>query len=372
MMNRFITLLAMLTLAFSLKLDAQELRTSEGYRIPTAQPQFEFPRDHGSHPEFRIEWWYITGHLRAQDNRRFGFQATFFRYALHPYATVADDSFGTNQLFMAHMALSDIDGETFYHEERLNREGWDAGASMSDMDMFNGNWSLRRTDGETMDLHASIQSDILMSLQLDPMQPKVLFGDAGLSRKGAERSACSWYITFPRLRVEGTLEIEGKPVQVSGEAWMDHEISSSQLGREQVGWDWLSVRFDDGHEMMVYILRDQNGQPDPYSTLAWIEPDGTLHQVGPQSFSWISEGSWISPETGAEYPIDVRLKGLRPDGKPFEFSVKPLMRKQEMVGKIGGVSYWEGACDIYEEGQCIGEAYMELTGYDESLNDSLN
>lgn len=371
-MNRRVMWISAFLMIFSQGINAQELRTAEGYRIPSAQPQFEFPRDHGSHPEFRIEWWYITGHLRAQDNRRFGFQATFFRYALHPHAMIGDDSFGTNQLYMAHMALSDIEGEKFYHEERLNREGWDAGASVSDMDMFNGNWSLRRTDGEAMQLVASIQADILMSLQLNPEQPKVLFGDEGLSRKGAERSACSWYITFPRLAVEGKLEVEGEGIDVKGEAWMDHEISSSQLGREQVGWDWLSVRFNDGHEMMVYILRDKNGQPDPYSTLAWIEPDGTLHQAGPETFSWTSEGSWKSPETGAEYPIDVRLKGKRPDGTPFNFSVKPLMRKQEMVGKIGGVSYWEGACDIYEEGQNIGEAYMELTGYDESLNDSLN
>lgn len=347
-------------------------RTAEGYRIPTEQPEFDFPRDHGSHPEFRIEWWYITGHLRSPDQRRYGFQATFFRYALKPYAQPYDGSFGTNQLFMAHMALSDLDGKKFYHEERLNREGWDAAASVKDMDMFNGNWSLHRTNGETMKLSASIRSEVQMTFTLDPLQPKVFFGKDGLSRKGADRSACSWYITFPRLGVEGSVEIDGKTVPVTGEAWMDHEISSSQLDREQVGWDWLSVRFKDGEEMMVYILRDTNGQPDPYSTLAWIDVNGNLSQVGPDQFTWSAEGSWESPETGAVYPIDVRLRGTRPDGRPFDLEVRPLMRKQELVGSIGGVSYWEGACDIYEDGEAVGEAYMELTGYSESLNDSLN
>ena len=347
-------------------------RTEEGYRIPTERPRFSFPRDHGSHPDFRIEWWYITGHLRDEGGRRFGFQATFFRYALTPYAAGGQAGFGTNHLFMAHMALSDMRGERFYHEERLNRDGWDARASVRDMDLSNGNWSLRRTEDERMELVASIRAEVGMALTLEPLQSKVFFGEQGLSRKGADPSACSWYITFPRLGVTGTLEVNGERVKVAGEAWMDHEISSSQLDRDQVGWDWLSVRLHDGCEMMVYILRDAAGRPDPYSTLAWIDAEGNVHHVGPDQFSWSAAGSWTSPETGAEYPIDVRIEGTRPNGSPFAFDVKPLMRHQELVGTLGGISYWEGACDIVEDGQPVGEAYMELTGYDESLGNSLN
>lgn len=346
-------------------------QTEEGFRIPTVNPSFSFPRDHGSHPEFRIEWWYITGHLRDVAQQRYGFQATFFRYAMTTNSSAEVQMFGTNQLFMAHMALTDVDGKQFFHEQRLNRNGWDASASITDLDLINGNWSLRRTEGETMALRAGIRADVQFKFMLDPVQPKVIFGKDGLSRKGAETSACSWYITFPRLRVSGNLELNGASVPVSGEAWMDHEISSSQLGREQIGWDWLSVRFEDGRELMVYILRDAAGRPDPHSTLAWIEPDGRLHHVGSDRFSWSAEGSWTSPETGANYPVDVMLRGERPDGSPFAFKVKPLLRKQELVGKLGGISYWEGACDVYENNQPVGEAYMELTGYNESLKENL-
>mgnify|MGYP001819617300 CR=1 FL=1 len=346
-------------------------RTEEGYRIPTENHAFAFPRDHGSHPDFRIEWWYITGHLRADSDQRYGFQATFFRYALTTNAPAAGAAFGGDQLFMAHMALTDVDGKRFYHEDRLNRDGWDAAARVGDLDLTNGNWSLRRTAGETMALDASIRSDVQLRFTLEPARPKVIFGENGLSRKGADPSACSWYITFPRLRVAGALELNGQTVPVSGEAWMDHEISSSQLGRDQVGWDWLSARLDDGTELMVYILRDAAGQPDPHSTLAWIDADGRVAQVGPDRFTWSAEGSWTSPDTGATYPIDARLRGERPDGTPFDFVVKPLMREQELVGKLGGISYWEGACDVFEDNQRVGEAYMELTGYGESLAESL-
>lgn len=345
--------------------------TEAGYRIPTRDHAFRFPRDHGSHPEFRIEWWYITGHLRDDADHRFGFQATFFRYAMNPAGAVTSSAFGTNQIYLAHMALSDIGDNRFYHEERLNRDGWDASAGTGDLALKNGNWTLTRKQDDTMELWGTIRSDISFNLTLEPAQPLVIFGEDGLSRKGADPAACSWYLTFPRLRTAGTLQIAGRTLNVTGESWMDHEISSSQLGREQVGWDWLSVRLDDGNEMMVYILRDAAGHPDPHSTLAWVGPDGQIHQVGPGRFKWTPTGSWTSPETGTTYPIDVRLEGTRLDGTPFTYIIKPLMRRQELVGKLADISYWEGACDIYENDRRIGEAYMELTGYDTSLRGKL-
>jgi predicted secreted hydrolase len=343
--------------------DAADLRTEAGFRIPAANTSFTFPRDHGSHPEFRIEWWYITGHLHDEEERRFGFQATFFRYALNTNETAQGTAFGTNQIFMAHMALTDVEGGRFLHEERLNREGWDASARTDDLDLKNGSWSLRRTEGGIMMLSAGIQTEAQFQFALEPVQPLVVFGKDGLSRKGAEPSACSWYLTFPRLRVSGTLEYEGRMMAVTGEAWMDHEISSSQLGREQVGWDWLSVRLDDGSALMVYILRDADGRPDPHSTLAWIDRKGRVHHVGPAAFSWSSTGHWTSPETGITYPIDVRLQGTRPDGIPFDFKVRPLLRQQELSGQLGGIAYWEGACIVLDASGRVGEGYMELTGY---------
>ncbi|MBT8042370.1 MAG: hypothetical protein KJN98_04315 [Pontiella sp.] len=345
--------------------------TDEAFRIPSAHHIFSFPHDYGSHPEFRIEWWYLTGQFAAPAGDRYGFQATFFRYAFQPGAGAGSDAFGTNHLFMAHMALTDETRERFVHEERFNRDGWDAFAAVGDLDLRNGNWTLRRTEGETMELSASIGVDTRMNLIFTPAKPKVFFGENGLSKKGADASACSWYITYPRLITEGQLGLDGKTIDVSGEAWMDHEISSSQLSRDQVGWDWLSVRFEDQSELMLYILRDAAGRPDPFSTLAWVTKEGDVHQSGPENFSWEVLDTWTSPETGATYPVHVKLSGRRPDGSPFMITVRPWMEAQELHGKLGGISYWEGACDILEDGRVTGKAYMELTGYANELGAAL-
>jgi predicted secreted hydrolase len=354
---------------------ANKVYTEEGYRLPTAGHLFSFPRDHGSHPEFKIEWWYITGHLRvAERPEPFGFQATFFRYALAPRAGSGDGSdFGTNQLYMAHMALADPVGKRFLHEERLNRDGWDASARTDDLAVRNGNWHLRRTTGERMELLGTVEGAVTLRLELAPTKPRVLFGDGGLSRKGSDPSAASWYITFPRLSVTGSLGLDGTAREVSGEAWMDHEISSSQLGANQRGWDWASLRMKDGREIMVYILRTEGGEPDAHSTLAWIDEAGQVSQVGPSGFTWRARRSWTSPETGGTYPIDVDLTTVDPaTGQPVTFRLRPLMDAQEMVGHLGGISYWEGACEILDaDGGVVGEAYMELTGYAEELGDAL-
>jgi predicted secreted hydrolase len=345
--------------------------TEDGYKIPTPSPSFTFPRDHGSHPEFRIEWWYITGHLHDENQDHYGFQATFFRYALTPDAGMGSDTFGSEHIFMAHMAVSDIKRRTFYHEERLNRDGWDAFCSTQKMKMRNGNWTLEQYENERMELEATIQEEIALSLNLQPSQPHVLFGENGLSTKGADPSACSWYITYPRIEVEGQMQLDDKLLSVTGEAWMDHEISSSQLSKTQVGWDWLSVRFHDSSEMMLYILRDEQGSPDPHSKLVWIEPDGTLTHMGPEAFSWRTRDTWASVKSGAVYPIRTTLSGSRPNGDPFSFDIEPLFDAQELTGELGGIAYWEGACHIVEQSNVIGEAYMELTGYGESLETQL-
>ena len=274
------------TIIFSLTAWSEMSYTDDGYRIPTEYPSFVFPRDHGSHPEFRIEWWYITGHLHAANKDRYGFQATFFRYALKPNAEEGSNEFGDEHIYMAHMALSDIEQEEFYHEERLNRDGWDAYCSIEKMDMQNGNWTLLQDAEDRIDLVATIQEEVQLNLTLEPAQPHVTFGEKGLSKKGAEQSACSWYITYPRLQVVGNIILNNKTIDIKGEAWMDHEISSSQLSEKQVGWDWLSVRFNDQTELMLYILRDVDGNPDPHSKLVWISNDGILTHMGPDEFTW--------------------------------------------------------------------------------------
>jgi predicted secreted hydrolase len=335
------------------------LKTSDGFAVPQPGHVFAFPRDHGSHPEFKIEWWYLTGHLFAADGRRFGYQATFFRSA-------APDK--TTHLHLAHMALIDVATGRFYHQERLNREGWDAGSSTSTLDVHNGPWSLRFTDetAERMELRGGIRAEAGFNFTLTPDKPLVIFGENGVSRKGAAPTAASYYLTFPRLRTEGTLTIGTETFAIAGESWMDHEISSSQLDKNQVGWDWVSVHFKDGRELMFYRLRLRDGLSDPASSLTWVDAVGRTQK---SDFKWDVIDRWTSPTTGAVYPIRVRLTTTDPStGKLIALILDPLAKNQELTGNLGGIPYWEGACRVLDaDGRELGNAYMELTGYAKDL-----
>ena len=327
--------------------------TTDGFAIPQPGRVFEFPRDHGSHSEFRTEWWYVTGHLDARDGGRFGFQVTFFRQARR-------EDGKTLHLHLAHAALLDAKTGRFVHEERLNREGWDAVSSDKTLAVRNGNWSLR-LDEATQRLHiaATVKAEVLLRLELEPVKPLVVFGKDGVSRKGASDSAASHYLTWPRLKTTGTVKLGATEQAVSGEAWMDHEFSSSQLEAGQVGWDWAALQLKDGREVMVYRMRRADGTADAASTLAVVERDGKLRQLASDAFSWKVLATWKSPRNGAEYPIRVRIQF---EGESFE--LKPLAEDQEQDGGITQLPYWEGACDVLDSrGQAAGRAFLELAGY---------
>jgi predicted secreted hydrolase len=342
------------------------------WNVPRVGHELTFPKDHGSHPDFKIEWWYLTGHLFEGD-RRFGFQATFFRLGQKPVDVAAGDAFGESQIYMAHMGISDPETGRFLHEERLNRGGWDAGAKVGGLEVFNGDWKLVQA-GNGMQLTGSIKSEAGFELKLLPHKRHVIFGEEGISRKGPEGTAASYYITFPRLDVEGTLRLDGKTLEVAGEAWMDHEISSSQLDRNQIGWDWACLQFFDGREIMGYVLRTETGEPSEYSKLVWIDPLGELTHQKLGEYRWIHEGEWKSPETGAVYPITSIIETTDPkSGEPRRFQLVPTLPNQEMANGSGGVSYWEGACDVIdlETGDAVGRAFLEMTGYADNIADKL-
>lgn len=354
------------------------LTTPEGFAVPQPGTRFHFPRDHGSHPEFALEWWYVTGHLFEADGTRHGFQATFFRRAAPPQTngTAADSAaFGQAQLFLAHMALLDGRSGRFLHQERLNREGWDAFARTDRLDVANGNWSIRQpaTNSGVLELRGSIRAEAGFAFTLTPRKPLVVFGTNGVSRKAAEPTAASHYLTFTRLAVSGSLQVGERTVAVTGEAWMDHEFSSSQLGAGQVGWDWSCLQLRDGRELMTYRLRRADGTTDPSSTLAWIDRDGRVQHVGPAEFTWRPLTTWRSPATGATYPARTALTTRDPaTGQPVTFTLEPLAADQELTGAGGGIPYWEGACRVLDaQGREIGNAFMELTGYAGSMQGRL-
>ncbi len=330
-----------------------QMSTPDGFALPQAGKVFSFPRDHGSHPEFRTEWWYVTGHLDATGGQRFGFQVTFFRQARR------DDGM-TLHLHLAHAALLDAKTGQFVHEERLNREGWDAISANTTLAVRNGNWSLR-LDEATQHLHiaATVRHDALLQLELEPAKPLVIFGKDSVSRKGTSATAASHYLTWPRLRTTGTVKLGNIEHRVTGEAWMDHEFSSSQLEEGQVGWDWAAIQLKDRREVMVYRMRRKDGTPDAASTLAVIERDGTLRQTGSDTFTWEKLGTWKSPRSGADYPNHVRIRN-----GDESFELRPLAQDQEQDGGITRLPYWEGACDVLDaKGQTVGRAFLELAGY---------
>ena len=344
---------------------ADPAKTPDGYAIPQPGRQFVFPRDHGSHPEFKIEWWYLTGHLFAEDGRRFGLQATFFRRA--------DGTAEKGNIYLAHMALLDVKSGRFIHQERLNREGWDAGAAIGSLDVKCGPWSLRMDESGAMRVTGSVRAEASFELALKPIKPLVIFGENGVSRKGADPSAASHYLTFPRLETRGALTVAKETISVRGELWMDHEMSSSQLDEGQVGWDWACLQLRDGREAMVYRMRRKDGTTDPFSTLAWTNRDGALQHVAAKDFTLSPNGAWRSAQSGAEYPSGVLLSATDPStGKRVQWRLVPLAKDQELHGRITGIAYWEGACRILDEQENeIGSAFLELTGYSGDLKRSL-
>ena len=366
-MNKIIMLFLFLVTFVSLQLQAGD---HNGFFIPQAGYHFSFPKDYGSHDDFKTEWWYITGHLFNDEGKRFGFESTFFRTALKPFSEAElekQSDFGTQTIFFADMAFLDVKKQKFLFERRWNRNGWDASASDNKLDVRNGNWSLVMNDPtkKTMDLSGSIRGDISFQLTLTPLKPLVVFGKNSVSRKGEDPTAVSYYMTFPLLHVEGTLVNGTQEQHIHGDAWMDHEVSSSQLASNQVGWDWCSLQLKDGREIMAYRMRRSDETTDPFSTLTWIDPQGKLTSYNGKEFSMEPIRYWKSPMTHNRYPISMRLHTIDPtNNQPVAFVLVPLAENQELIGNKG-LSYWEGACRVLDCNKHeVGSAFLELTGYD--------
>lgn len=353
------------------------LRSNKGYLVPSPDYQPIFPNDHGAHREYALEWWYWVGHLKTVgSDRGFGFQSTVFRVAGDPEgAEGMDDSlFGNRQLFLAHSALSDLENRDYLHTERVSREGWQARASSETLSLKVGGIEagiLKEKVGHYLVTHYPNKGKL--ELELIPQKPLIRFGDRGLSRKGDDPSSVSWYWTYSRLKAKGTLVYQGKKFEVTGEAWMDHEISSSQLGEGLVGWDWTCMQLFDGTEIKAYRLRKKDGTPDRWSSVYWIDSKGRVEKVQADHFSWEEQSNWISPGSGLSYPIRVKISAKHPKHGMREYRLEPFIENQEFVGNRGDNPYWEGACSVLNtNGEEIGRAYLELAGYGGGLGARLN
>ncbi len=324
-----------------------------------------YPRDHGNHPDHRTEWWYLTGHLATADGESFGFQFTIFRQGMDASAAREGEShLRARHVFVGHLALADPARGHLLVAERMRREGPLASASCEDLALALEDWSLARTSSDRLLLAAAdAPAGIRLAVSLEPEKPLVLHGERGYSRKGAEPGNASAYASWPRLSANGTLELAGRALAVTGEAWFDHEYGTSQLGDGVVGWDWFSVQLEDGRDLMLYRFRDERGSAAPFSAGTLIDADGRPRTLSPTEFTIDSTSTWKSERSGTTYPSSWRLAV---PSLAIDLRATPILPDSELdTTATTGVVYWEGPIRI--DGSHAGRGYAELTGYAGSL-----
>lgn len=335
-----------------------------GFERAITPRDWQFPRDHGPHPDFQTEWWYYTGNLATRDGRRFGYQFTIFRRALTPPAGRADSDFRANNIYMAHFTLSDIASGNFYHDVRYARGGADlAGATVEPRyRIWLEDWQALAENADAAQTRITAASaDFAIDLRLRQVKPPALQGDRGLSPKSAQIGNASHYYSLSRLLTSGSISIGAEVFTIEGATWMDHEFSTSALGDDARGWDWFGLIFDDDSELMVGQIRLIDGGIEPAFGGLAILPDGNARPLSAEQIDIRVRETWRSPHSGAEYPAswDIAVGG----SGGFRISVAPLMADQELHG--AGIIYWEGAVSV--SGDKTGYGYAELTGYAASM-----
>lgn len=335
-------------------------QTGDQFPLVTEPKRFVFPRDHGPHPEYRNEWWYVTGNLEGPVGERFGVELTLFRFALAPRELESSSAWRQRQIYMAHFAVTDVQRERFLVAERFSRAGLGlAGAQAEPFRVWLNDWEIAASDETSVMTMAATSDDAAVTLRLAPEKPPVLNGDAGLSQKSETPGNASYYYSMTRLVADGTLELSGQSFEVRGHAWLDREWGSSALDRDQVGWDWFALQLDDGTELMFYQLRRTDGQVDPMSAGTFVFADGDTLHLESQDVDVEVLDSWESP-VGGVYPhrwrLDVPQRGL-------SLEISPVMANQELTTSV---RYWEGAVDVvglHDGRDVTGYGYVELTGY---------
>lgn len=319
-----------------------------------------FPHDHGSHPLFRTEWWYLTGWLKDASGREFGVQVTFFRN--RPRVAEASASrFAAKQLLFAHAAIADPLSGRLEHDQRAARAGLEL-AGAGDAAVWLDDWSLQHS-AEIFSARIRARSFDL-ALEFRQTQALMLQGEGGLSRKGPQPAQASFYYSLPQLAVSGRVVQAGKTVDVTGSAWLDHEWSSDYLAADAAGWDWTGVNFADGSALMLFRIRDKNGSGNLGSGTIWAggtlrRADGMRRVFTPDEVSFTPLRHWRSAASGANYPVAMRINAAE-----MQFEIEPLMDNQEFDSRAStGTIYWEGAVRAKRQGRQIGQGYLELTGY---------
>jgi predicted secreted hydrolase len=337
------------------------MTSSFAYQLALPGRKIVFPRDHFSHPDFKTEWWYYTGHVTTDAGKSYGYQVTFFRFGLKDKQDDPPPLF--TDLYMAHFALSDKQAKKFRVAERANRGYGDkAGAAVDRFLVWNEDWRLEgRGDSQLIEVK---DKDVTLKLRLTPAKPPVLHGNRGLSQKAEGAGRASYYYSFTRLATEGEIEIAGHRETLRGQTWMDHEFGSNQLAEEQLGWDWFSLQLDDNSELMLYVMRRKDGSIDAYSSGTLVAADGSSRRLALSDFKIEALGKWKSPASGAVYPMGWRV--VVPSAN-LDLEIAPFFPDQELdTKKSTKVTYWEGSVSLRGTagGRPVrGLGYVEMTGY---------
>jgi predicted secreted hydrolase len=337
-------------------------KDDEGFARALKPREFSFPADYGAHNSYRTEWWYFTGNLKNSINRKFGYELTFFRFALAAETPVSKSAWRNNQMYMAHLTLTDVKEDRFYTDERFSRAGNDlAGASTKKYQVWLYDWSAATKGDSDFPLRLQAKSDdFAIDLLLTSPKSYVLQGERGLSQKSPEPGNASYYYSYTRLATEGHISIADNKFSVIGESWMDREWSTSSLSDEQSGWDWFALQFSDNNELMFYQLRRKDGLPDSNSSGSFVLADNSTIPLKVQDVTIKTLDSWKSPHSKITYPSGWRLTI---PGQNLEIDVIPLINDQELNVNY---RYWEGAVSVNgtKKGKPIsGQGYVELMGY---------
>ncbi|RBW57841.1 lipocalin-like domain-containing protein [Ruegeria sp. A3M17] len=318
--------------------------SAEGFTVPQPGYAFQFPQDHGPHPDYRIEWWYLTANLKGKDGRDYGIQWTLFRSALKTHEV---EGWQSPQIWMGHAAVTTPDKH--YFAERLSRGGiGQAGVTAVPFEAWIDEWHMRGSDPNAVSLSAN-GADFGYDLKLEAKGPFVFHGENGYSVKSGDGQA-SYYYSQPFYEIEGVLHLPGGDVAVTGQGWLDREWSSQPLAADQSGWDWFSLSFDDGDKMMAFRLRGDRGD---FTAATWITADGTTTAIPDGSVAF--EPLTTAPVADRDVPV--RWRVTLPD-RNLDVEVSALTPDAWMATRF---EYWEGPVQI--SGSHSGRGYLEMTGY---------
>jgi predicted secreted hydrolase len=348
---------------------------ADGYLPVTGSCKLSFPADHGAHPAYRTEWWYYTGNVADAASKRYGFQLTFFRTRLVPPGDEKSwpsnpSPWRTDQLFLAHAALTDVAAKRFFYAEKVAR----GAAGLAGVEQQNGittifleRWSA--SIGSFQHRLKAFAQPFSLHLFCEPLKPLVLHGTRGYSLKGRHPESASCYYSFTRLETSGALTADGKLHPVLGTAWMDHEFSSAPLEQDLVGWDWFGIQLSDNTELMLYLLRRRAGGYSEASSGTFVNSSGEPFHLSHRDFQVEILDHWKSPHSGATYPSRWRIHVL-PLG--IELTIVPNLADQELVTtRSTQVTYWEGSVSVTaraKEKLLQGVGYVEMTGYAKPFN----